>query len=117
MSNIPVKQLDDKVHTARIVTVGVVSLLVFGVGIFWAVTIQERTLGTIKSIGPKAVEAHKQEVGIVFQPLFTTEPLSAERVREEREALEMWGWADAEHKHVRVPVEQAMDLMAKGGKW
>jgi hypothetical protein len=118
MSGGPVKQMEDVVETPRIVLIGVISLLVFGVGIVWAVTIQERAIGTLvsKPLVPVA-HAHEREVGLVFHPMFTTVPLAAKEIEEQKAALEGWGYTDGAHQHARIPVEQAMELYAKGAKW
>jgi hypothetical protein len=110
--------MPDNVSTTRLVVIGVISLLVFAVGIYWAVIIQRDQAGTLRSTtaGP-AKHAGDQEIGIVYQPMFSLTPLSADEIAREKREIQTYGWADPDHKHVRVPIEKAIELQAKGGAW
>jgi len=39
-----------------------------------------------------------------------------ERFRREQRNADQWGWVDREHGIARIPVERAMQLMAKDGR-
>jgi hypothetical protein len=112
-----VKQMPDAIQTRRIVAIGVLALIAFSVGIWWAIEIQRSVAGTIVSDTAKPpAYAGKQEVGMVYQPLFTSQPLAAPLSEDGRKELESLGWADPDHKYLRIPIERAMKLIVERGK-
>ncbi len=112
-------QEEDRIATGKIVLVAIVSLIIFGVGVVWAISIQR---GENKSIVTHAhpaapAEAGAPEVGIVYQWPFNMSAYGAEKAAETKARLEYYRWADKEHKVVRIPIDEAMKkyLAQSGG--
>jgi hypothetical protein len=111
----PVRQEEDRIKTAKIVGVGVGALLVFGIGIYWAIAIQRGKTGTLKAVAPPAPYAGKLEVGMVYQPLFE-DSIADRKSAPKRQRLNSVGWADPEKKHAHIPIDRAMELVIQKGK-
>lgn len=111
-------QEEDRIDTRRIVTVGVVSLLVFAVGIVWTTRVQrDMNDGSLRNeIVQPVRKAGQVEVGNVFQPMFLDTPLAADWIEEKRQRLNSLGWADPEHQQVHIPIDRAMKLVIEKGK-
>jgi len=100
----------DGVNIKKIVTIGVVSLIVFGVGILWAVYLMHNQQQAVRSLGPlnEPKEIYKAEIGIVDNILFTRDT-RLKAYREERAAwLNGYGWVDRKAGLIHVPIERAM---------
>lgn len=107
-------QEQDRVETRTIVTIGVVALAIFGLGILWAVQIQKDSTaiageaGTIRSFTPEQVPVGKRdEIGIVYQTSF--DRAFADKLKvEQSDYLNEVGWVDEGHKKVHIPIKRAM---------
>lgn len=110
------EQEQDLVPTRRIVVIGVIGLCVFvGAGV-WSATVQRELTGTNRSdTAGRAEHAGEREVGNVFQRPFDKENISAERKLEARKRLDSAGWVDRERGVVHIPIEQAMEIVARKG--
>jgi hypothetical protein len=117
MTHEPLRQEEDRIHTGRIVTVGVVSLVCFGIGVLWATSIQEMTNGTIHT-GPKKApsEVGKVEIGIVYQSPFDSRDIAHETDASLRARLATYGFTDPGHKTAHIPIDRAMELIVERGK-
>jgi hypothetical protein len=105
-------QEPDRVPTRRLASLGLAGLLVFGVGAFWATTVQRGATGTVHSdTAPRPELAGQREVGMVYQPRFG-ESIAKARDDEARRRLSSAGWVDRDAGVVRIPIEQAMEIMA-----
>src|SRR3954447_10658625 len=103
-----VEQEEDSINTPFIVMVGVVALLLFAVGVFWAVKLQKAEMGTlVNGIAPRPTEVGKREIGMVFQPLFDATEIAHEENKPSVERIESFGWADPSKQFAHVPVEEA----------
>lgn len=111
-------QEEDRIDTRRIVTVGVVSLLVFAVGIVWTTRVQrDMNDGSLRNeIVQPVRKAGQVEIGNVFQPMFLDTPLAADWIEEKRQRLNSLGWADPERQQVHIPIDRAMKLVIEKGK-
>lgn len=88
----------------------------FAVGGLWAAYILERRTGGIDNPvgGPLPPQLGEVESGIVDLKLFE-ESDRAERMRaEQRELLSGYGWVDRQRGIIRIPITEAMALVAQG---
>jgi hypothetical protein len=112
-------QEEDRIATGKIIAVAIVSLLIFGVGVVWAISIQRDQMHSIVTQGHAAppAEAGAPEVGIVYQWPFNMSQYGADKARETKARLEYYRWADKDKKVVRIPIDEAMKkyLAQSGG--
>ncbi len=52
------------------------------------------------------------ELGIVEQSLIMETRRGLDEKEQQRESLRHYGWADAQHRFAKIPIERAMDLAA-----
>jgi F0F1-type ATP synthase membrane subunit c/vacuolar-type H+-ATPase subunit K len=110
------KQEPDRVSARRLAAIGVAGLLVFGVGALGAASVQRSAHGTVRgSVSRPPEVAGKVEVGMVLQPPFG-DSIAAAKNEEARRRLETSGWVDRDAGTVHVPIEQAMEIIARRGK-
>ncbi len=114
------RQEPDRVRSRAIVTIGAVGLAVFAVGIAWAVQIQRAAGGGSVRAGRVTTAprlAGRQEIGIVYQPPFDgDQPISAAKRNAQERHLRAFGWVDKPRQIVFIPIDQAMQRVAEGGK-
>jgi hypothetical protein len=109
-------QEPDRVPTRRLASIGLTGLLVFGAGAFWATTVQRGATGSVRSdTAPRPALAGQRAVGMVYQRRFD-ESIAAPHDEEARRRLESAGWVDRDAGVVRVPIDQAMEIVARRGK-
>ena len=109
-------QEPDRVPTRRLASIGLAGLLVFAVGALWATTVQRSATGSVRSdTAPRPALAGKDEVGMVYQQRFAGS-IAAAKNDEARRRLSSAGWVDRDAGIVRVPIEQAMDIVARRGE-
>jgi hypothetical protein len=112
-----VEQEPDRVPTRRITLIGVAGLLVFGGAALWSSRVQLGLSGTIHSnTAGRAEHAGEREVGMVYQRPFEKENIAAAKRAEGQKRLESSGWVDRERGLVHVPIDQAMEIVARRGK-
>jgi hypothetical protein len=104
-------QEEDRIATPKIVLTAIVSLLVFGVGVVWAVSIQRSEGKFIAQQPPPSgpAMAGAAEVGIVYQWPFNLSHYANDKAEEKRLWLDSYGWVDKSAKVVHIPIEQAME--------
>lgn len=104
-------QEEDRIATPKIVLTAIVSLLVFGVGVVWAVSIQRSEAKHVAQVaGPAGpAMAGAGEVGIVYQWPFYLSHYANDKVEEKRALLDTYGWVDKNAKVVHIPIDQAME--------
>jgi hypothetical protein len=111
------EQEPDRVPTRRIALIGVAGLLVFAGAMLWSSRVQHGITGSLRSdTAAPAAHAGEREVGSVYQRPFEGEDIAAARSADARRRLETAGWIDREHGVVRVPIEQAMEIIARRGQ-
>jgi len=110
------QQEPDRVPTGRLAAIGVAGLIGFAVAALWAGSVQRGITGTVRSdtAAPVAL-AGQREVGMVYQPRFD-EGIAAGKNEEARRRLDGAGWVDRDAGVVQIPIEQAMEIVARRGK-
>jgi hypothetical protein len=109
-------QEPDRVPARRLAAIGVAGLLVFAAGALWAATVQRGVTGSIRGdTAPRPALAGQGEVGMVHQTPFG-EGIAAAKNAEARRRLSGAGWVDRDAGVVHVPIEQAMEIVARRGK-
>jgi hypothetical protein len=108
-----VRSEEDRISTGRIVAVGVASLLLFivsGLAVLWYF----ETTRAARPGPPISVEVGRSKIGLVEQQLFER-AARGERDRAARlERLGGYGWVDRGAGVAHVPIDLAMELVAKG---
>jgi hypothetical protein len=107
----------DAVDYGKVIGVGVGSLAIFALSIWWASIIyhHERDAVEAKKGKPKAVDVTMKEVGIVDQVPFQSDTRLPRWQAERRAYLGSYGWVDRAKGVVHIPIEQAMDQVVAGG--
>lgn len=108
-----VRAEEDRISTGTIVGVGVASLVIFflaGLASTSYLRVRQGERGPL----PVPAELGKSKIGMVEQQLFERS-VRGERDRTARqERLRSYGWVDRGAGVAHIPIEQAMDLVAKG---
>jgi hypothetical protein len=107
---------DDQIDFKKVIAVGVVSLIVFALGTFWAVTILHRETARAHSVTgvSHAPMIGQPEIGIVDQVLFTGDHRLADWRAERAARLNGYGWVDRSKGIAHIPIDKAMDEIAGG---
>jgi hypothetical protein len=106
----------DAVRYDLVVGVGVVSLIIFAVSIWWASMIWRGTMHDTEAKAGRAREFDRSrtEIGIVDQvPFVSDQRLHGWRADRKWE-LEHYGWVDKARGVVRMPIDEAMSKVAAG---
>jgi hypothetical protein len=117
-SPLAVEPQDEQLPIALITAVSVISLLIFGVGVLWAVKIQDAVEAEVETEhGPhrRAEFVGRPEIGIVDQTPFEVEKRAAELKASRQEKLGSAGWVSQRQGIVHIPITEAMQAVA-GGK-
>jgi hypothetical protein len=106
----------DAVDYGKVVGVGVSSLVIFALSIWWSTTIWHGEMDRTQAIGGKAkeIDTTRTEIGIVDQVPFTSDRrLPLWRAARKAE-LESYGWVDRAKGTVHIPIEAAMERVVGG---
>src|SRR5262245_48060943 len=95
----------DDVDYGKVVGVGVASLAIFAVSIWWAALILRGTTETVEARTGKArtFDMTRTEIGIVDQAPFVNDTRLAKWRKERKDHLETYGWVDRGKGIVRIP--------------
>lgn len=101
----------DAMNLGKIVLVGVVSLLLFAVGIVWAYRIMVARQADVEAQGLARVptEIGKPEIGIVDQVPFSIDHRLEIWKAKNLKHLSSYGWIDRAKGVVHIPIERAME--------
>lgn len=104
-------QEEDRVATGKIVATAIISLLIFGVGVLWSISIQRNEMHSLVTQGPPPGPATEgaPEVGIVYQWTFATSHYANDKAEQTKGRLERYGWTDKKAQIAHIPIEQAME--------
>jgi hypothetical protein len=107
----PEAQADEHIAGFKVVTVGVIALIVFGAATVWSSRILDREARTLSPSGPIPVgkEIGKAEIGIVDQTPFETTRGAEHYRREQMQRLNSYGWVDPAKGTIHVPIERAIE--------
>jgi hypothetical protein len=115
-SDFAVHQEEDVVASGRLVRIAVVSVVIGAIGVLLAGILLAVRVGSVTpSLGrPQGSRAAGHEISGVEQT-----PIRDARVGEDlrdaqRRGLETWGWVDRDAGIARIPIDRAMDVVAKG---
>jgi hypothetical protein len=106
----------DAIDYVKVITVGVVSLIIFGLATYWAAIILRRETARIEAESGKSkpVDVSRTEIGIVDQVPFASDH-RLERWRAEHAAwLHGYGWVDRGKGIAHIPIETAMAQVLGG---
>jgi hypothetical protein len=110
------QQSEDHIDFAKVITVGVVSLVLFALGVVWSSKIlhhETRRAETSTGLAGQPTFG-KAEIGIVDQVPFSGDHRLADW-REERAArLNSYGWIDRAKGVAHIPIERAMEAATAG---
>jgi len=100
----------DEMNLKKIIAVGVVSLIVFAVGIICAYFLMVGQRAQVRRLGPERdrTELGKAEIGIVDQVLFSSDNRLEIWRAEHKKRLESYGWIDKAKGIAHIPIDQAM---------
>jgi hypothetical protein len=110
------KEGEDHIDFAKVIAVGVVSLVIFAAATWWAVLILhgERSHFKGREEGRVGTELGKAEIGIVDQVPFSKDKRLEVWKAERAEWLNNYNWVDRPHGIVTMPIERAMDAVVAG---
>jgi hypothetical protein len=109
----PVRQEEDRISSRTIVLVGAGSLLVFLIAGWAAVAYLHVRQAEHGPVAP-AAEAGKSKIGMVEQDFFDVSVRGQRLDAAKRGRLAAWGWVDRDAGVVHMPIDRAMELVARG---
>jgi hypothetical protein len=99
----------------KVITVGVLSVVLFVIGSIWALKIRTVTEASMNAAGSRntALPAGfgAEEQGIVDQVPFELNTWVVKDRAEATAKLKGYGWVDQQHGVIHVPIERAMELV------
>ena len=111
--------LEDKnLPYRKIIGVGVVSVIVFALGIFWSTALLRGAAKEMQPVGPAPIPpgVNQYEVGIVNQRMFSLDQRAAQKRLQQMNRLSTYGWLDRPSGVVHVPINVAMDMLVQEQK-
>ena len=106
----------DAVNYGKVIGVGVGSLAIFALSIWWAAAIWHGAIddAQAKAGRAKAFDTTRTEIGIVDQVPFSSDKRLPKWRHDRKMQLEHYGWVDKTKGIVRIPIRAAMDKVAGG---
>lgn len=112
-----VDQEPDHSFNLKLIGVALVALAVFFGGVYWAYLVLDARAHKLVPRGePIPPEVRQPEVGMVIKTLFGADSRFAERRRRQEERLQGYGWVDRQKGIIHIPIERAMELVARAGR-
>jgi len=107
----------DAVNYGKVIGVGVGSLAIFALSIWWAAAIWHGAIddAQAKAGRAKAFDTTRTEIGIVDQVPFSSDKRLPKWRHDRKMQLEHYGWVDKTKGIVRIPIDRAMELLAQQG--
>ncbi len=96
----------------KVITVGLVSLLVFAVGSVWALEIRSATIASMNPSGAIGLPQNfgAEEQGIVDQIPFELNHWVKDDRAASKKQLHGYGWVDRQAGVIHIPIEHAIEL-------
>lgn len=110
-------QAEDEIDYAKVIAVGVVSLVIFALATWWAAIIlrhQTEHVEAATGAATRPAEMGREEIGIVDQVPFQIDHRLANWKAEKSTHLNGYGWVDRAKGVAHMPIEKAMDAVATG---
>jgi len=106
----------DRIDFPKVIAVGVVSLIVFALSTWWAISIlhSERDHLEVRGVAGYPTEVGKPEIGIVDQVPFQGDNRLEVWKKDQQERLNGYGWSNRKRGLIHIPIEQAMTEIAAG---
>src|SRR5262249_58372256 len=106
----------DDVDYGKVVAVGIASLALFAVSIWWSAIIYKDSRKDIEAQSGRAreIDMSRSEIGIVDQVPFVTDKRLPQWRAARKHELESYGWVDKSRGLAHVPIEAAMERVAGG---
>lgn len=106
---------DEGIAYGKVVGVGVVSLVIFAIGILWSTQILHTST---KEFAPTGINElpkprHTYEVGMVNVAPFEGDRRAADKIAAQRKHLSSYGWVDKKKGVIHVPVEKVIEQMVR----
>ncbi len=111
--------LEDKnLPYRKILGVGIASIVIFALGIFWSTALLRTATKEMEPVGPPPIPpgVNQYEVGIVNQRPFSLDQRAAEKRLQQMRRLDTYGWLDRQSGIVHIPIDVAMDTLVKEQK-
>jgi hypothetical protein len=111
----PVEPEEDVLPYGKLALVSALALAAFTVGGLWSTWILLRPSHTLhpELRDPLPAQVGKPEIGMVDQRMFPLERQAEVKRAEHQRRLTSYGWVNREAKVIHIPIEQAMDELAK----
>jgi hypothetical protein len=106
----------DHIDFGKVITVGVVSLVIFAISSYWAWTILRGERKELATRGEPhiATQAGQPEIGIVDQVPFAHDNRLEVWRAERTHWLNSYGWVDKKPGPVHIPIDKAIDALLSG---
>lgn len=113
--HVVIHQEEDRVRAGVIAIIAVVTLIVFGIGILWAIWLVVSISDEVRpEPAPIPSLIGQPVIGIVEQPMFDRDRRLADLLGAQRERLSSYGFVDREKGRIHIPIEEAMKRVAAG---
>ncbi len=109
-----VRQEADRVDSRSLLHVGIASIVVGAIGVFFAGVILAIDIGGLQAdeAGPEGTRASGRTLSQVEQtPIWTTR-VGLDLRERQRHDLQRWGWVDRKAGIATIPIDRAMDIVA-----
>jgi hypothetical protein len=110
-----VRQEADEVSSRKLLGVGIASILIGALGVFFAGVILVATVGTLQpsEAGPQGPRPAPRTLSHIEQTPIWQSQVGLDLRDAQRRDLESWGWVDRRAGVAKIPIERAMDIVAK----
>jgi hypothetical protein len=110
-----VRQEADEVASAKLLRVGIASIFIGALGIFFAGVVVVASIGAIRpnQAGPQGPRTAPRALSHIEQTPIWTARVGLDLRDAQRRDLESWGWVDRRAGIAKIPIERAMDIVAK----
>jgi hypothetical protein len=115
----PPGDLEDKnLPYRKIVGVGIIAVIVFGLSIVWSTSLLRSAEKEMHPAGPPPLPAgvNQYEVGIVNQRMFSLDQRAAQKRLQQMNRLNTYGWLDRQAGVAHIPIDVAMDMLVQEQK-